>query len=356
MASPTQKGLKISWIELCRFLAAFCIVWYHFGYAPILKPSGEWACFRSGYLFVEYFFMLTGYFSVAHIEKSKCDIKTNLDSFIGRYVLNKYVSLLPYMALSVLVSYFLIFLGAYPKKEILNFPLEFFGLYDGFIPNPINIHLWYIGAMAITLPIVLYLNIKMELQKFFYFSLVVPILLYGYILNARGTLDVLAFQWGILRAFAGMFLGCFIYYLSNIISHFQFTKVGKLFLSIIEVATFILAILYVSFQRLHNTQHDLFFVFIIIISLLCTFSRQSFSSYFTSSFLYFLGRLSMPIYFFHYPIIHWVKFFFPGMSIWLQMLLISVSTVIISCCSLWIVKNLLPIMKSKLYRLFIISE
>lgn len=343
-----HKTTKIVFIELCRFVFAFCLIWFHFGCVPFLNKNGEWAVFHNGYLIVEYFFILTGYFSVAHIEKTRGQAFS-----IGSYVLHKYISLLPYMALSVFCAYPLIFVGGYPKRQILNFPLEIFGLYKGFSPEAINLHLWFVGAMIIALPILLYSVTKLKHDTLLYLSFVIPLLIYGYILNDQGTLDSWAFQLGILRALAGMFLGCFLYYVSIILRGFKFTLAGKITITIIEVSTFGIALIYLL---LPNYRYDIFFIFIISISLLCTFSHKSFLNNLSSRFLCFLGNLSMPIYFFHYPIIKWIEFLLPDANVKFQMLLLFVSTIFISCLSLWFVKKLLPIVSSKLWSLFVIPR
>lgn len=356
MPSSKYKSKKIAWIEFCRFIAAFCIVWLHFGYAPILMPDGKWATICNSYLFVEYFFILTGYFSVAHFEKIKDTTNSESEFSIGRYVLRKYIFLLPYVILSASLAYPLIFVNEDPKKQIFNFPLEILCPYTGIVPEPRITPLWYVGAMIIALPILLFVKIKLNRATFLYTSIIIPMLLYGYLLDQFGTLDAWASHWGILRAIAGMFLGAFLHSVSKVIASLRFTFFGKIVITIIEISAFSLAIVYTFFENLRNTHYDIFFVFLIFVSLLCTFSNQSLTRVLPSRFLCALGNLSLPIFIFHIPIIFWVKYFFPNIGTGTCMLLVAIFTIIISFCSLWIVKYIFPAITSRLRHILIISE
>ena len=81
-----KKDTHIDYIDLCRFWAALEILFFHLGVAPILGKNG----FLNGGLFVEFFFLLSGYFSVNHIENRRADFQDNPEVRIFEYVKKKY--------------------------------------------------------------------------------------------------------------------------------------------------------------------------------------------------------------------------------------------------------------------------
>lgn len=61
---------KRSVIEICRLIASLVILWHHEYVAKVLDPNEP---FIYGWIFVEFFFVLTGYFTISHFSK-KCEI------------------------------------------------------------------------------------------------------------------------------------------------------------------------------------------------------------------------------------------------------------------------------------------
>ena len=58
------KKSRNGYIDLCRFISACCVMWFHFGKAPFITLNGALGSLPSGALFVEFFFMLSGYFAI----------------------------------------------------------------------------------------------------------------------------------------------------------------------------------------------------------------------------------------------------------------------------------------------------
>ena len=66
MAKKTRNG----YIDLLRFVAACVIMYFHFGSAPFIRLDGTPGSFPSGALFVEFFFMLSGYYAISSFQRS----------------------------------------------------------------------------------------------------------------------------------------------------------------------------------------------------------------------------------------------------------------------------------------------
>ena len=75
---------KNNMVELCRFLACYVIFSYHAG-----------GRFTTGWIFVEFFFMLSGYFAIKHLVRMEGKIE-NKATYPIQYTIDKFKRLLPY--------------------------------------------------------------------------------------------------------------------------------------------------------------------------------------------------------------------------------------------------------------------
>lgn len=85
--------MKNKVIELERFLAACMVLLYHMGVA------------KAGWIFVEFFFILTGCFLMQHLESHKSDIEQNAVWYPLQYTWRKYWKLLPFTSASVIAMW-----------------------------------------------------------------------------------------------------------------------------------------------------------------------------------------------------------------------------------------------------------
>lgn len=95
-------------IDLWRFIAAIAILLHHAGELGIHKSiSGN------GYLFVEFFFMLSGYYTYRHLRNKTGGESGNPigDSFW--YIIKKFGAYLPYTIPAILIQYILESIHAY---------------------------------------------------------------------------------------------------------------------------------------------------------------------------------------------------------------------------------------------------
>ena len=303
-----KENSRNGWVDLGRFVAAWIIVWFHFGTVPILSLNGTWLKAFGGGLFVEYFFLLSGYFSVMHVEKHSSSIKFP-EKYIGQYTIKKWFHFLPYSVFAVFFAYIFSFIqNGYTWKEIIR--SSFMAPFEMLLLRNTGINfsgqygvLWYLSAMLITLPILLYIVLKYKDRYKYYFAWIMPLIIYGIIIRKIGTIRTTDYILSTLRAFAGLSLGGGLFYLADKLKMEHFNKRGKLILTSIEVGLFFASIIFVFQKSLSKTYNDVFFVLIIFISLLITFSEQSYTKYIQGSFFSRLGKLSLPIYCVHFLII-----------------------------------------------------
>lgn len=112
---------KNNMVELCRFLACYVIFSYHAG-----------GRFTTGWIFVEFFFMLSGYFAIKHLVRMEGKIE-NKATYPIQYTIDKFKRLLPYTTVGFVADCLISawkyqFTGMELVKWILYLPVNLFYL------------------------------------------------------------------------------------------------------------------------------------------------------------------------------------------------------------------------------------
>lgn len=89
--------MRIGKIELMRFLGAVLIMNAHFGYQD--RP------FQLSWFFVEFFYIITGYFTMRHFEKQEPQEHFEAVKIAVEYTGKKFVQFLPYTTGAILITY-----------------------------------------------------------------------------------------------------------------------------------------------------------------------------------------------------------------------------------------------------------
>ena len=203
-------------IEFYRFAAAILILCYHFHWAAF--PDGT--LFAGCYLFVEFFFILSGYLMLAYVRRHATEAERREPAKAAfRYMRERLRRLYPQHLLSwALVAA----IGLFVTKKV--WPVEcltigwqelllvnIFGFLRG---EYINIVCWYLSALVFASYIIYYLLLRCEET---FVRVIAPVLLavcYGMIFDRAESLAVTihftryAPNLGFLRALAGITVGC----------------------------------------------------------------------------------------------------------------------------------------------------
>lgn len=357
-----QKKQKNSWVELCRFLASFCVIWLHFEYAPIPDfQTGSVQRMRGAAIFVEYFFMMSGYFAMTHVKKEQSKGVTFEERHIMDYTLKKYLHFLPYSVLAVLIMYTgVCLLREETFKSGLELwmqaPLEALLLCNtGFLANDLVSPLWYLSAMLIALPVVLFFVVRWEKITKYYLTWILPLLIYGFLIQKYGTVIQVPWWAADLRAFAGLFAGISLYYLASWLKRFSFSRSFKAVALIFETGLFAAVIVSTTVDSWSWSQMDSVFISMIYVSLAITFSGQTITSSFTSAICNYLGKLSFPVYCFHWPVIYLLRYLQMRTlwqpNIWSLMAIVFCVSILLSIGLMAFVEKLLPEFGKKLKRM-----
>jgi len=302
------KSKRNGTIELFRFIFCIGIIFHHIGtrfYGGELVLDNNFKFFCSGYIGVEFFFLVSG-FLLAKSAMKKDESKAPLGSQTVTFMKGKILSL----AVPHTIAFFVAFItgcivlnvksSAIPLRFFNSLPCLFFLQKSGIPYISINSVEWYICSMLLCM-IIIYPLCK-KYQKT-YTNIIAPflgIVTISYLVYKYGTLtrikvyDIFTYKCNI-RAFAEINLGVCAFAISEKIKNLNYTRFDKFALTIIEAACYIFT-LYYSLGYLKQI-YDVYALMALFVAIIITFSNTSlFANCFNNKFIYFLGKLSLHIY------------------------------------------------------------
>lgn len=284
---------------------------------------------------MELYLIITGYYTAKHYDKQKNDHKLK-DSI--SYTIEKFLPIVPYIFIVTILQYTTngiinIVNNGVSLRDVLYSSLENFTfdmlLVSETYTTPLVGSLWYLSAMFIIFPLFSYFMQFKNRYWIFYISYLYPIFYYG-ITNATGIRD---FPHDFLRIIAGLCLGAFVYEFLYIFNDY-INKVNRLFLTIVEVCLFAFNLL-LTYKNIDMRKLAILF-FVVFMAIVA--SQRSFTSnIIKGKFIGYLGRLSMPIYVFHWYIGSLLPLF--GFSNSTKLLLFYALTILISVITMYLIEN-----------------
>lgn len=349
MADTSVK--KNSYIELLRFIFCLIIVIHHSGF---VSADGS-TFFGSGALVADAFFMITGYFTIRHIEKE--GEVTDKMAYAMKYTVKKLLRVLPYAAIGTFIAYVLIIVQKPADAPFMdyiitlqNMPFELIlapmtGVINTDLSTYHNAPLWFLSSMLIGLPWVIYLALRFRDVFKNYLVWFVPAFLEAWMVVTYGG----ACPWqqysgilysGVIRGFAGMMLGCSIYYASNALSRrcAGMKSITKTALTILEVLLLVFTIYYM--HRELTGYDEVFTLYVIGIVLTFAFSGVTFTSSVKGSFFAKLGSITMPIYCMHWGVFQWVGAYLGHLGYPLCVGITLAICIVLSIVSMYIINRL----------------
>ena len=76
--------------------------------------------------------------------------------------------------------------------------------------------------------------------------------------------------------------------------------------------------------------------------MIITFSGISATSKLKKPLFAFLGKISLPVYCFHFTVIEIVKVLMKGMDLWIRMVAVGIGSFIVACLMQWFIDKILP--------------
>ncbi len=355
MASTTKK--RNGTLEFMRFVFCMTILFYHIGKytygSPSLNKGVFIALFPHGAMGVEFFFLLTGVFLAASLDKQlqRAEKKTNVFADTGKYLWKKYLSVFPQhlVAFAVLFGVMVLihldmpnwsagdrFLTAIPNLLLLQM--------TGWMGSPLNHIEWYLSAMLIAILIVYFLcHLHFKVVTRY----IAPVASVGLLIwmccefpSLTGVTRPMvvcpgfSIYKGDIRAIAEILLGTFAYSLGKYGLAPLSDRIGKpvrFVLTVLEWVMYGGAITITLLTLPYGWEYGaLAFIFG---GVLLSFSGLTCSgSLFDNNVSYFLGKITLPIYLSQlsaiYAVNYYLKDYDNGMKTWAIIVLTVISSAI----------------------------
>lgn len=313
-----MKKQRNCYIELLRFVASLAIMSGHVN-----------GVFKGAWQFVEFFFILTGYFVYDHVAK-RMDAGKEVEIHPLHYTWNKMKKLLPYTAVGMII---------FAVIQVMDFSLRGKDLAEWLLFLPTNIfylpamnmmpqgvritdelfttgiyatELWYVCVMIAMIPVMMYLLIHFWNKKCRYWLITsFPMFLYGLLIILDGSITGwhehhFYFFMLDLRALAGMMLGGAAWEIARKIEKNNYTSLGKVLLTSGEVAGFGIVLFLTSWTSI---TYEAMNVVLFLTAIGIAFSGKSLSNMLNSRLLAYLGKISLPIYCIHLNVIRLMSHF-----------------------------------------------
>ena len=301
---------KNIFLELLRFFAATIIVGYHTKFV-----------FNSGWIFVEFFFIISGFFAYKRVLQYR-ESGESFKDFPVKYTLKKMWRIFPYTFFSmILLVVFEL------REQLLDAGINTIGRFalyftenisllnaTGMIPNEVKLGdgwvmssmmmpiLWYIIVLFVALPVMMYLAYYLDEKIGLWLYTFLPMFLYGVLIMSTGTIDgfhaeMMIYPALFMRALAGLLLGGLVYRVSVA---FQKTIKKKKALVVVFGLIELLVYIFVAFlASMENLRNEIIVIACFVTGLGLTLSGETFTSYVKGKFISFLGALSLPMYCVH---------------------------------------------------------
>lgn len=292
----SKSSNRNSFMDLYRFLAMFVVMGCHQYHLSVAGFP-----FYHGWIFAEFFFILTGYLTASHFHltaSQKGIIRTSL-----RYTLHKFLSMAVFIWSAILLEYVYqalrmwLFADA-SFKDILTYfaqlPIELLML-CGLFAQPVLIPAWYLSALFIVFPLFCILLQVLPKKILTFTSAALPIICY-LIIGFAGNWTL---PDNLIRALAGLFLGTFAFRMNQDVLPKVYDILGKLLLTILQMIC-LAAPLLLSISDPRPWIIPILVCFVLGIAI--TMSEASYTGAIKSRFLVYLGKISLPLYLFHWTV------------------------------------------------------
>lgn len=295
-------------IEILRFIFIWVVVCYHA--TPMFSFS---KFFTGGFMAVEFFFILSGFFMAAHAAKKAPVVQPGRDVF--DFLKHKISGIYP--------AFLICFITAFIVREcfettqissrflyrvIYSFGELGFLQMAGFPAYCATGVGWYLSALFLSMLLLYPLLRKNKSLFVFVIAPVLCIFLLGFIVRTTGHLSVPDHLYfgvvykGVLRALADISLGCICFELCRYWKTLSWTRAGQRALTGLEVLCYAAALFMITAS--HVRPFSVFAVVLFTLGIAATMSGKTFSDgKFSGKVPFFLGQISFVIYLSHF---YWI--------------------------------------------------
>ena len=301
-------------IDFFKFLFALIITAYH---AESFYLVGNDHLCGSGFIAVEFFFMVSGY--LLSVKASRQQEKNIWDANL-HMLGHKICHIFPYILPAALAANLFYIAGHFSvaglSRSVLLSVIDIFGLqmvgFSGFYATGVS---WYISALFAVSFIIYPLLCKRRELFGKYIGPFTAVLVYGFICQKTGTLNGPGAWWsvvyqGLLRGYAGMAMGCAAYEFKLWLDQ----QKRSVLYGLLEILGYAITIAYGAFHPTGDL-FDFLMIPCIFVSVAISFSEQSMlERVFAHGVFHWFGAFSMSLFLNHYFIKENLPRFFPQME------------------------------------------
>lgn len=287
-------------VEIAKFIASLLIVVQH------NETAGIPAFFRGGWIYVEFFLMITGYYTAKHFD---ANIQQNNIKGSIEYTIKKFIGFIPYTIMVTVVGYLTqgIFNMATDNWTVKDFicGLATDFVFDVFLINepmyvPLIVPIWYLSTMLFVFPMFsCFVQIKNR-----YWIMVISFVYTKLYYCQFGINGSFGFPQNIFRVLAGLCLGAFIYEFSYAFSLY-IGKINSIGLTILEIMTYV----FVFVSTIFDKQTFRLDIFCFAVCLIIMLTDLSCTRKINGHIFLYCGRLSVPLFITHWYVGMLIKFF-----------------------------------------------
>ena len=229
-------------VDIEKFIAALVIMTLHRD--VVLGFYADEYTFAGGWIFVELFLIITGYYTTRHFAQMS-DGSVPKNNFI--YTIRKFLPILPYVWVAVSIQWLAFIIsqvhnGMYAIKDVIYVFMN--NIIHGMLlinitggGNPFVTSMWYLMALLVVLPI---FNLVC-CMKDRYSKITVAFLYCAIYYGTMGVEAIIDFPQNLLRVMAGLLLGCLIYEMADLAGG-HIKNISEIIANIIAVAAFLLTV------------------------------------------------------------------------------------------------------------------
>lgn len=295
-------------IEILRFIFIWVVVCYHA--TPMFSFS---KFFTGGFMAVEFFFILSGFFMAAHADKKAPATQPGQDVF--DFLKHKISGIYP--------AFLICFITAFIVREcfettqissrflyrvIYSFGELGFLQMAGFPAYCATGVGWYLSALFLSMLLLYPLLRKYESAFIFIVAPLLSIFLIGFMVRTTGNVNVPDYLYfgvvykGMLRGVADICLGCMGFYLCRYWKNLSWTRAGKRALTFVEVFCYAAGLFMIAAS--HVRPFSVFVVVLFTLGSAATMSGKTLlAGKLDGKISLFLGELSVAVFFSHF---YWV--------------------------------------------------
>lgn len=294
-----------SMIDAMRLIYAVVVVFCHSAYLTEPNYTVLW---KGGYMAVEFFFIVSGYLLASSVYNAGSN-QERLGSDTITFVVRKFKGLFPYAVFAWVISFIILHLpNSFQFKILLKDAIN--SVWPFFFVNMTGLNgyetvgaTWYISAMLLTMLMIYPL---MRRNKNLYVWAIAPLVTlfaYGFLAQSENFIGP-SNKWsgilylGILRAAAGLSLGCLCYGIVQKLAKINFTLLSKIWLTIVEIGGYIASL--VLMQIRYVDQLDFIIVLVLAVAIILSFSGKTYThSVFDSKWFSWTADFSLALYLCH---------------------------------------------------------